>query len=216
MKIIIGMATMKGREENVKKAVESLLANSIVPNDIIVYNNAVQPDLTDNGKFFGLSVIDEPCYYFSCDDDLIYPPDYIRKTIEHIEVQRCIVSYHGRKLVPERVGKSYYKGHRAYACLHTYPETVEIDVCGTGVTAFSTEYFHPFNLHLATDQKMSDLVFSLEATKQGKKIMHIGHKAGWIQQQPIPIERTIYGTEHKNETRQIELACEIYNKKYND
>lgn len=214
MKIIIGMATMKGREENVKKAVESLLANSIVPNDIIVYNNAVQPDLTDNGKFFGLSVIDEPCYYFSCDDDIIYPPDYIRKTIEHIEVQRCIVSYHGRKLVPERVGKSYYKGHRAYACLHTYPETVEIDVCGTGVSAWSTEYFHPFNLHLAHDQKMSDLVFSLEATKQGKKIMHIGHKAGWIQAQPIPMEKTIYGTEHKNETRQIELACEIFNIKY--
>lgn len=208
------MATMKGREKAVTEAVKSLMLNSRIPDDIIVYNNAIQPDLTDNGKFFGLSLIDEPVYYFSCDDDLLYSVDYIEKTIQAIQTHQCIVSYNGRKLVPAQVGKSYYKGHKAYACLHNYPKTEEIDVCGTGVTAFSTEYFHPHNLHLATDKKMSDLVFSLEAAKQGKRIMHIGHEGGWIKQIPIPIEKTIYGTEHKNESRQVELASEIFNIKY--
>lgn len=214
MRVIVGMATMKGREKAVTESVKSLMLNSRIPDDIIVYNNAIQPDLTDNGKFFGLSLIDESVYFFSCDDDLLYPTDYIRKTIEHIEVQRCIVSYHGRKLVPSQVGKSYYKGHKAYACLHNYPKTEEIDVCGTGVSAWSTEYFHPKDLHLSTDKKMSDLVFSLEAAKHGKKIMHIGHEGGWIKQIPIPIEKTIYGMEHKNESRQVELAKQIYEIKY--
>lgn len=214
MKILIGMATMKGREKAVIQAVQSLMHNTIQPDDVIVYNNAIQTDLTDNGKFFGLSVIDEPCYYFSCDDDLIYPTDYIEKTLQSIKTHQCIVTYHGRKLVPSQVGKSYYKGHKAYACLHNYPKTEEIDVCGTGVTAFSTEYFHPKDLHLATDKKMSDLVFSLEAAKHGKKIMHIGHEGNWIKQIPIPIENTICGTEHRNENRQVQLACEIFNKKY--
>lgn len=214
MKVVIGMATMKGREKAVIQAVQSLMHNSRIPDDIIVYNNAIQPDLTDNAKFFGLSLIDEPCYYFSCDDDLLYPPNYIENTLQAIETHQCIVSYHGRKLVQSQVGKSYYKGHKAYACLHNYPKTEQIDVCGTGVTAFSTEYFHPKDLHLVTDKKMSDLVFSLEAAKHGKKIMHIGHEGNWIKQIPISIEHTIYGTEHRRESRQVELSKQIYSIKY--
>ena len=214
-KVIIGMATMKGRERNVIEARKSLLNNTVIPNSIITYDNSIMPiDLTDNGKFYGLSCINEPVYYFSCDDDLIYPPDYIEKTIQAIEKHGCIVTYHGRVLKGLKL--NYYKGHRAYACLHTVPKDFELDVCGTGVTAFRTDYFNPVGIHEAKDQKMSDLVFSLEAAKHGKKIMHLAHNGGWIKYQDIPIEKTIYGMEHKKCDRQGQLADEIYRLKYVD
>lgn len=209
MRVVVGMATMKGREREVAKAYESLMRNTIEPDDIILYNNAIEEvDLTDNGKFFGLSCLSEPVIYLSCDDDLIYPPNFIWEITDAVDKYNCIVTYHGRKLTG--VGKNYYRGHKAYSCLSHYPQTCEIDVCGTGVTAFRTDYFNPVGIHTAEDKRMSDLVFSLEAAKQGKKIMHIGHKGGWIQQQPIERSKTIFGMESGNCIRQNEIADEIY------
>lgn len=200
MKIVAGIATMKGRELTLKRTIESLYKQV---DNIHVYNNEIEPiNLTDNGKFHALQLYNEPIYFFSCDDDLIYPHDYVSKTIEAIEKHECIVSYHGRKLIG--LNRNYYKGHKSFACLGNFPQTVEIDVPGTGVTAFRTDYFNPTELYKSEFKKMSDLVFAHEAAVQDKKIMHIGHKGGWIVNQPIPIEQTIYGMEHKN--------CEVQNK----
>jgi glycosyltransferase involved in cell wall biosynthesis len=207
MRVIIGMATFNGRD--ISNTVESL-ENQTVKNEIWIYDNVKNKvDLTDNGKFYALTLIDEPCYYFTCDDDLIYPPDYIERTIEAIENHKCIVSYHGRIL--RGLNRSYYRGHTALRCLDTFPQDIEIDVCGTGVTAFRTDYFNPIGLHNSEDKRMSDLVFSLEAAKKGKKIMHIGHQAKWIQYVPQPKGTTIYEMENKNESRQIEIANAIWN-----
>ena len=57
---------------------------------------------------------------------------------------------------------------------------------------------------------MSDLVFSLEAMKQGKEIMLVKRRHDYIQIQEIPIKKTIFGMHHKNEARQIEYANEIF------
>lgn len=210
MRVIVGMATMQGREKECDRAIRSLMSGSIKPDDIVVWNNAkADIDLTDNGKFYGLEKYkDEHVYYLSCDDDLIYPIDYIETCVEAIQKHGCIISFHGRKLLGE--GRNYYRGHKAYACLHNYPQTEEIDVPGTGVTAFRTDYFNPVGIHLSEDKKMSDLVFALKAAQFNKKIMHIGHSGNWIVDQKILIENTIYGTENKNCDRQNEIADEIY------
>lgn len=206
MKIIIGIATFKGREQVLERTVKSLLP---YVDDIHIYDNEKEPnDLTDNGKFHALQFYSKPIYYFSCDDDLIYPRDYIPRTIEAIEHHNTIVTYHGRKLLG--TNRDYYRGHKSYACLHNFPQTAIIDVPGTGVTAFRTDYFNPVGIHSATDKRMSDLVFALEAAKQGKTITHIGHEGKWIRQQELPIEQTIYGMENKKAFRQQEIANEIW------
>ena len=210
MKVIVGMATMKGREKECEKAVKSLLMGSVKPDDVVVWNNAkADIDLTDNGKFYGLEKYkNEAVYYLSCDDDIIYPYNYIEKCLKEIRIHKCIITFHGRKL--KGLGLNYYRQHKGYSCLQTYPQTAEIDVPGTGVSAWSTEYFNPVGIHLAEDKKMSDLVFALKAAQFNKKIMHIGHSGNWIVDQKIPIENTIYGTENKNCDRQNEIADEIY------
>jgi hypothetical protein len=57
---------------------------------------------------------------------------------------------------------------------------------------------------------MADLVFSLEATKQGKKIMIVPHVKGWLKDLKVPEELTIYYMEKDKSQRQMELANSIF------
>jgi hypothetical protein len=210
MKIIVGIATHKGREETLKRTIDSLLP---YVDDIHVYDNEKNEyNATDNGKFHFLHLYNKPIYAVTADDDLIYPPDYIDTLLNGVEKHGTICTFHGRKL--QGLNRSYYKGHKAYACLKNYPQTTEIDVAGTGVSGWRTDLFNPVDLWKHEDKLMSDIIFSLEAAKQGVGITHLGHKGDWIIQQPIPIEKTIYGRQVKKEHRQIELANEIYRIKY--
>jgi len=203
MKVIVGMATFKGREKACDTALKSL---SKQVDTIYLYDNEKNEDLADNGKFYGLELIDEPCIYLSCDDDLLYPPNYVEVMVKAIETHKCIVSHHGRILTGLDV--DYYSGHKSFRCLDEVRAWQLIDVCGTGVTGFSTEYFNP-QLWDAQDKKMSDLVFSLEAKKQDKRITLLPHSKGWITHLPIDHSKSIAVTERTNK-RQIEIANEIY------
>ncbi len=206
MRVIVGMATMPARENNVNAALESL-RNQV--DEIRLYDNGKESiDLTDNGKFRFLSDYDEPVYYFSCDDDLVYPRDYVAKSIVAIEKYNCIITYHGRYLLGKN--RNYYRGHRVYRCLGSVKEDYEIDVAGTGVTAFRTDYFNPVELYKSEYKKMSDVVFSLEAAKHGKKIMLINHSVNWILQQKYMNNSTsIHTTESHNCAVQGLLCNEI-------
>ena len=96
MKVIVGMATTSARKEFAEIAMASLRDQV---DSIILYNNdEYTNDLTDNGKFYGLNFIEEPCYYFTCDDDIIYPATYVQDMIAKIEEYGCIVTHHGRRL----------------------------------------------------------------------------------------------------------------------
>lgn len=205
--IYVGMATYdgKGRARSLSQAIGSLIGQGA---KLILYDNSRHIlNLTDNGKFFGLTKLTEPCYYFTCDDDLVYPKTYIADMIAKIKEHQCIVSHHGRILTRE--GVPYYKGHKSFRCLNDVVSDEIIDVPGTGCTAFDTEYFNPTELWKSPDLRMSDLIFALEAKKQNKKIMVLKHQTGYIQHSSaIDLKDTIFAKEQGN-TRQIEIADEI-------
>jgi len=208
MRVVVGMATTAERVKYSQKAIKSLEQNTIQP-EIWLYNNGKNSqDLTDNGKFYGLRMIKEPCYYFTCDDDIIYPPNYIESMIAEIDKHNCIITHHGRILRGEN--KNYYTDHIGFRCLSDQYNTTKIDVCGTGVTAWRTDYFNPIDICYSEDKRMADLVFSLEATKQGKKIMIVPHVKGWLKDLKVPEELTIYYMEKDKSQRQMELANSIF------
>lgn len=205
--IHIGIATYdgQGRAKSLSQAVASLLGHGA---KLHLYDNSQNLlNTADNGKFYGLTQIKEPCYYFCCDDDLIYPKNYIPEMIEKIKEHNSIVTHHGRILTRE--GVPYYRGHKSFRCLNDVSKDEQIDVAGTGVTAFDTEYFNPTELWKAPDLRMSDLLFSLEAAKQGKKIMVLKHQTGYIRHSTeINLKDTIWAKEQGN-ARLTELADEI-------
>ena len=205
MKVTANIATYAPRKESLKRMIQSI-ENQV--DSINIYDNEIQPvNLTDNGKFFRLDSITKPEYYLCMDDDLIYPPDYVERMIEAIERYNCIVSFHGRQLLG--TGLEYYKGHKSFHCLHGVIHDEMVDVVGTGVTGFSTEYFKPKGLAYSPDKKMSDLIFSLEAAMQGKQMGVISHAPNWIKH--IDNKETIHSTESiKGTPRQNQIANEIF------
>jgi hypothetical protein len=206
MKIIVGMATTNQRARFAETAVESLVHQA---DKIIVYNNSNEAhDYTDNAKFHALTLFNEPVYYFSCDDDILYPSDYVSTMVEAIERTGTIVTHHGRELLG--LDRNYYRDHKGFRCLDENNTEQIIDVAGTGVTAFRTDYFNPTEIYKATDKRMSDLVFSLEAAQQGKQITILKHAKNWLKDLRVPQGLSINFMERRN-TRQNQLANEIYN-----
>jgi hypothetical protein len=128
--------------------------------------------------------------------------------IEAIERTGTIVTHHGRELLG--LNRNYYREHKAFSCLDENNTEQVIDVAGTGVTALRTDYFNPTEIYKATDKRMSDLVFSLEAAKQNKQITILKHAKNWLKDLRVPQGLSINFLERRN-TRQSELANEIYN-----
>jgi hypothetical protein len=222
--IIASIATHAGREKSLLMTLRSIRE---YVDEIWVHENGIcdlkkcmpymdhitayTEDVADNGKFYPLGIgINKGDYFLTMDDDLWYAPDYVPSMIEAIEENKCIVTHHGRKLLG--LGLHYYREHDCTRCLDFNGELKEIDVAGTGVTGFKLDYFYP-HIWDSPDLRMSDLVFSLEAAKQGKKIVVLPHREGIIKQ--IGKDKGIHGFFQKHSiSRQNEIADEIYKLKY--
>lgn len=203
MKTIVSIATKGDRSEQLHKTIKSLRNQC---NKLVVYDNSIDEDLTDLGKFFRLSTINDPCYYFTCDDDIIYPPDYIERTKQLIDKYGSIITYHGRRLTGDLT--KYYKGkHTVYDFRGEQLQDVFVDVGGTGVMGFRTDLFNPVGIHLEPFKCMSDLVLSRWAKNENKKIICAAHKQNWLIQQEV--KGGIAQQYANNDSQQVELMRQI-------
>ena len=206
MEVVAVIATTGKRSKQLKKTIDSLYKQC----GVLVYDNSVNKDLTDNAKFLYIDAFNEPVYYLTCDDDLIYPKDYVDKMKQYID-NFGIVTCHGRILKPGR--QLYYKSdHEEFDFRHENKQFKRIDVAGTGCTGFRTDQFAP-DIWNSEYKRMSDLVFSLEAWKQGKPITYVTKPRDWIKAQAV--EDSIFKTESKgSQEKQVELMNEILRLKH--
>jgi hypothetical protein len=183
-KVTANIATQPKRFESLLETLESIdgqfdeirlyLNNfSYVPDELKKYTTYIGGDLTDNGKFFWSNNEDE--YYFTLDDDIIYPSDYVEKTLPLIGDR--IVTYHGKILVGKNLG--YYGKHKFYSYYKGLSKQKKIDIMGTGVSAFDTNVFKP-NLWRTPNFKMTDLLISFEAHLYNIPIISPKKEAGWL------------------------------------
>lgn len=167
-------------------------------------------DMTDNGKFYGLTFLDNE-YFFTCDDKIIYPPNYVSTTKKNIDKHRCIITYNGRVLVNDN---AYYGGkHLVFDYRRSQDRDVVVDVPGTGVMAFRTDYFCPVEILDSPYRKMSDLIFALQARQENKRIICAKHSSQWIK--GVYMEGIWHefnqGPKRKAETNQVKLMKQIIN-----
>lgn len=196
MKVVAGLATFEGREKSLQETINSL---SSQVDEIFIYDNSKHTDKRDNGKFYGLTKFKEPCYYLTCDDDLIYPEDYVSSMIGNIEKFNCIITHHG-KIIKEG---DYFTDNEQYHFSVRNFENKSLDVAGTGITAFKTEYFNPKHLFYNNNFFVSDLLFAIEAKIQKKEIILATHKTNWIKQNMnIDFQKSITYIETKERSRQ--------------
>lgn len=205
MKIVAGMATTNERMKYAEIAIQSII-NQV--DSFHLYNNSVDSNKADNGKYFGLALNQyEPVYYFTLDDDIIYPPNYVQTMIDAIEKYQCIVSCHGRILTG--TNREYYTDHKAF-CFASKTELKVLDVFGDGVSAYRTDYFNPYKMAFDKRLMMADTLVSLEAARLNKTAILLPHEARWIRSIKVPSHLTISGTRHDRRELKNKLADDIF------
>ena len=204
MKTVIGIET-NNREKYLKNTLKSLAGQA---DDILIYDNKKENiDYKANAKFIFLKDYNEPVYYFSCDDDIIYPPDYVQITKKYIEKYQSIITYHGDILIKKN--SNNYPEFRRFHFKSEIKKAKVVHVAGTGLTAFRTDYFNPVDIYDSEYKNMVDQLFSLEAAKQHRQIVIPPHEKDIFISQPIPTNKTIWGKHGNTRPEQIYLANEI-------
>jgi hypothetical protein len=199
--VAAGVASMPQRIKSLKDAVYSILPqvgrlyvylnnydtipDFLVNDKIIVFNSAdAFGDIGDVGKFYACE--NHKGYFFTLDDDLIYPNDYVQKYICAIErlQKKAIVTIHGRNYEPKPV-KSYYKGHsQGFRCLnHQQDLELEVTVGGSGVMAWHTSTIN-FNLWDFKTTNMADIWAAVKAHKNNVPIILLKHSKTWLRESP--------------------------------
>jgi hypothetical protein len=212
--ITANFATHKGRRATIDEAVSSIIDqvdivrvhyNDYIP-DEKRWEQYTGADYTDRAKFAHIRS-DEIA--FTCDDDLIYPPDYVRVALKALsDYPKSIITFQGRVLLG--TNRNYYRGHKKYRCLGDVPSNVYVDVPGSGVSCFNTRDFIP-GIIKYTENYMADLLLGLEARKRGIKIVCIKHAAGWINTTgPVDGPESIYIKMRNNQNELNRIADKIY------
>ncbi len=195
------LATIPDRVDLLKQTVESLVpqvnrlfvalnGHKIVPGflehkKISIYK--LDNTKGDAAKFYNLKSSEG--YIFTCDDDLLYPEDYCKVMISKLREHdnRVILTNHGRIMEPKPVTNSYTdrKGgsrnpdSKFHCCLDA-PREAYLDIGGTGVMAWHSDYFFP-DYDKITIPNMADIWVCKFAKEQNCKILHNPHREGWIQ-----------------------------------
>ena len=157
-KVYAALATIPQRKRTLKKVVSSLMpqvdkvfiyfnGHDRVPSwvkedDKIEYAmSRDHGDLGDVGKFFWCQDYDG--VFFTCDDDIVYPDDYVKSTVSFLERFKFNVvgTLHGATI--NRGATQYHAGKKLYSLKSTQPVSKQVHIGGTGCMAFHTDTIRP-------------------------------------------------------------------------
>ena len=161
----------------------------------------------DAAKFFQVEKVKG--YFFSCDDDIQYPPDYVRVMIAKLQQydNKIILTNHGRVMNEKPVSSIYTDRKSTHHTFMEVKEDTEVDIGGTGVMAFHTDYFKPIYKHFLR-ANMADIWIAKFAKEQGLKIIVNPHHDRWL----IPLDlNPNLSSIWKSKYGKDKLETEIYN-----
>lgn len=120
------------------------------------------------------------CYFFTFDDDLLYPEDYVSKYMEKFEQygKRTILCLHGTILKPNWI--VYYQHRKVLHYFEPMEKDRIFDLAGTATTAFHTDSLK-INFNEIWDYEIgSDLWLAYFAYKNDIPLQAIARKKNWV------------------------------------
>jgi len=145
---------------------------------IDVARSQTHGDRGDAGKFFWAGAQDYD-YHLTCDDDLVYPPDFAKRMVDGVERHRrlALIGLHGAML---RRNPEDYHGSRSkvYHCLGTVEGDRTVHVLGTGAMAWHRSLGVPQDIFECPN--MADLWLARWANGRGVPRIVLSHRKGWV------------------------------------
>lgn len=192
-RVRIGIASMVGREDGLAEVLTRLVPQA---DEVFVYLNGMSevppglrgedrvrfvtgPDLGDRAKFVFLDGFEG--YYLLCDDDITYPPFYVRAIVDGIERygRRAVVGWHG-----SRINEGYTDfydvrtSREVVAFNREVRKDVPVHMLGTGIAGF-----HTSTIKVALEDfllpNMGDVWLAFAAQRQQVPMVVLSHERGW-------------------------------------
>jgi hypothetical protein len=154
---------------------------------IVVYRSQDYGDLHDVGKFYGLNS-GISGLYFSFDDDIKYPPDYVHVLSRALKAldYKAAVGVHSLYYMNAPISFFDRRGvHYTKAAPYLWPSSV----LGTGTVAFSTEL--GVDLSIFRSGGMADIWFALFLKEKSIPAVAVARSDNWLTDLP-QTESTIY------------------------
>jgi hypothetical protein len=176
-----------------------------------------EDSLADAAKFWGAAELrdkrDAVAYYFSLDDDLIYPSTYVADMIGHLRSfgDAVVASLHGTVLgIPPL--RSYYRDRLSLPCLGPVPHYFQVHLPGTGAMAYP---WGTLALDLADFRRpyMADIWVGIACQKQGVPVVTVPHEeqGRYLAYDPsLRLEDTIWGRFHLQDQAQTDVINEFH------
>lgn len=223
--IFIGIAAIPEREYALREVIASLLPQA---DRIGVYLNGWSSipeylkdpkiqiegfggrDLGDAGKFYWVD--NHEGIYFTCDDDLVYPEDYVRRTVSklrHYE-RKAVVGWHGSLLKAPFVDYYDTASRRVFTFGAHRPHDTPVHILGTGCSAFYTKNF-PVKLADFLAPNMADIFFALKGQELRIPFYVMAHEKGEIREVEGAKASSIYADSH-NKVESKKNTLELQNR----
>jgi len=177
-----GMATMPTRRETLRAVLDAVLPQLDRLYLYLDKHEAAPPGLRDNpkivpllpkahgalggsGKFLGLELHAEHCFYFSLDDDILYPANYVEGLVRALERHRRLaaVGFHAAWFKPPH--QSYIRDRVRLHFSRALSFDCHADEIGTGTMALYSGNLR-FDVRAWRYADMNDLNFAIEAVKR--------------------------------------------------
>lgn len=222
-KIIYNIASYK-RGDTLVKTIESIYNQcdiiNIALNDydeipVELYDKKINIFLGDNEKgdaYKYYDLINSDGYYFTIDDDLIYPENYSEYMIGKIEEynRNSIITIHGRSFNNFPI-KSYYNSpSNLYHFNQILNQDVKIQFGGTGVMAFHTDLFK-LDIEYFKEPNMADVWIGKYANENNIDVICVKHNSGFVRQQKT--KETIFDNQAKSDLKQTIITNNSFSEK---
>ena len=168
-----------------------------------------QPGLRDNGKFLPLAqLIQSPCWLFTADDDIAYPPDYVASLLKRLEYygRQALLGVHGI-LLPEHAD-GYFSAH--YRKVHLYSQGLEADalvnVLGTGTMACHSSVLQCLSLDHFQQPGMADLYLASWCHQHKIPLIAIARHDRWLEQLGDPAADSLWSEFRHADPQQAALV----------
>lgn len=196
MRTLVGIASIPERAASLERTVASLATQAdeihVSLNDyrrapafLGDYPNvtfSVRPAGFNGGDAEKFAAVDDwDGVVVTCDDDLLYPPDYVETLLAGLaRYPGSMVGFHGGKTLGWN-GSSTAASHKRIRCLGTLDmDDTDVNVLGTGALAYDATRV-PVWRDLFRHANMADVHLACHARTLGIPMVALKHQEGWIQ-----------------------------------
>ena len=221
-KVTVNIATQPHRVHTLETTLQSLLPqcdtafvylNNFTEVPKFLKNKKVKyfqgEDLGASGKFYNLENFKG--YYFTCDDDILYPKDYIGYMKHMIDLYKRQAAIGVHATVYHRLPiKSYYTSGKIYYCNDGNSENRFVNMLGTGTLGFHTDTFPELTINDFPEKNMCDPYFAKYAIERNVPQVTLTRAGGWIKLQSTNgDDKSIWRSVARNDKKQTEVINSI-------